>query len=200
MATDVLERVRTTTRTELDRLGSEKALLALTGADLSTETVLATVMGRGAAVATLFREWASEESDPAAAAFAAAADRLEGHCTQVEVEIEPLDDDAAVAALRDIDGTTERVAAGLVAWPLVRDRTLLQAVSFFVNEADGRRADMVRSFREATADGRDEGMAVLDALDGDEAAVEAATAFVRAVYDDYAERLHEMGMDPKPVC
>jgi hypothetical protein len=195
--------LKASTRTELDRLGSEKVLLALTGADLSTETVLARAMGRDAAVAAVYRSWADDAGDPAAAAFVSAADRLDDHCAQVDVEPAVDGEDAATVALRSIDGTAERVAAGLVAYPLVRDRTLLQVVSFFVNEADERRADLFRSFREATETAREDGLATLDAVatDAEVAAAEAAAAeFVTAVYEDYAERLRAMGMDPKPVC
>jgi len=198
----LLADLEASTRTELDRLGSEKALLALTDADLSTETVLARAMGRDAAVADVLRSWAEEADEPTASAFAAATDRLDDHCAQVDVEPVVDGEDAAADALRAVDGTAERVAAGLVAYPLVRDRTLLQVISFFINEADERRADLFRSFREATEASREEGLDTLETVADDEAdaAVAAASEFVTAVYEDYADRLRAMGMDPKPVC
>jgi hypothetical protein len=102
------------------------------------------------------------------------------------------------------EGDVERVAAGLVGASLTLDRLLLQAVNFFVNEADERRADLIRAVRSAANDRRDAGLALLEAIcETDDEWGRAATAAedaVAAAYDDYVGTLDRMGIDPKPVC
>ena len=196
------------TDTELARLGSQKLLLALTAANLDADEVLAVVAASERAAAETFEAWADDEGDDRAReAFAAVAAEERDHYERVA---EHLDGEAAAEGgpihdhLRGIDGTVERVAAGMVGRGLVSERLHAQVVSFFVNEASVSMPDVFRELRVETEAMRDRGVELLDELCGSdddwERAREAAEAVVRVAYDDYADALSGMGVDPKPVC
>ncbi|ELZ30364.1 hypothetical protein C475_01477 [Halosimplex carlsbadense 2-9-1] len=213
----LVEAVREAGATELDRLGSDKYLIAATGADLERAPVLRSVAESAASGRATFSRWADEATGDAASAFETAA---EGEREQFERVVDSLsalpndDADAAAtidetdaplhAALADTDGTVERVAAAFVGRSLVADRTLLQVVNFFVNEADEGRADLARELRSGAGERLDEGVDLLDSLCETEAdwerARRAAEAVVEAAYEEYASALDAMGVDPKPVC
>jgi len=203
----LVEDVEDAKRTELDRLGSEKALIAATGASLETEDVLAAAAAMKGRARDTFDAWADDETDEhAREAFAAAAERESADFDRIVERMsgEPtVGPDAVHEHLRDLDETVARVAAGTVALPLTDARALLQVVNFFVNEADRANADL---FREVRADAEtlvDDGTSLLDDVcEGDdwERAREAANATVQVAYDEYATVLREMGLDPKPVC
>ncbi|SDF90993.1 hypothetical protein [Halorientalis regularis] len=201
-----LDRVRETKRTALERLGSDKALLAATGADLDTDTVLGVLAATELFHADAFRRW-SEEADEerVAAAFETAADTAGDHADRLDADLDAVPDQSGIeTGVGGQDGDGERAAAGLVGASLVLDRILLQAVNFFVNEADERRADLIREVRNAAEDRRDAGLALLEEIcESDEAwerAATAAEAAIAAAYDDYVATLEGMGIDPKPVC
>jgi hypothetical protein len=202
----LIESVRETERTELDRLGSDKAMIAATGADLGADPVLEhvalTLGGLGAACDA----WADAGDGDAAALFESAAEAASEEHERVvaAMDAEPSGDaPAAVAALDDAETTPARVGA-LVGQSLVFDRTCLQAVNFFVNEADERGANLIRDVRTAANGRLDEAAVVLDgvcAAEGDwDAAEAAAVAVVEAAYAAYVEALEPLGIDPKPVC
>ena len=202
--------VKAAKATELDRLGSQQSLVALTDADLDAEAVLRAAALSEATARETFAAWAETESDDAAReAFADLADREADHYERVVAELDGgegtavADDpiDPMHERLRDLDATVER-AAGLVARSLVADRTLLQVVNFFVNEADRDRADLFRELREDTAEAVATGAELLarHSEDDRERARETAEAVVQVAYDDYAETLDGMGLDPKPIC
>jgi len=204
----LVDEVREARGTELDRLGSEKALLAVTAADLSGGTILGTVALSLSGLRSTLEGWAAEaDAGPAREAFAGTASSLEAEYERVvaELDAEPSGDPPApIPTVRAFDRPPERVGAALVGHGLVFDGVLLQAVSFFVNEARTRRADLARDLRSAATDRVDDGASALDSLcagDGDwERARAAATDVVDAAYADYAETLDGMGIDPKPVC
>ncbi|WP_128477612.1 rubrerythrin family protein [Halorussus pelagicus] len=209
--------IRTAKATELDRLGSQQALVALTDADLDTEQVLRAAARSEHTASETFSEWAEsatvdgeKEGDgatDAAETFAALAEQERDHYDRVAAE---LDAEFEVAGeidsmheyLRDLDTAVEW-AAGLVGRSLASDRTQLQVVNFFVNEADERRADLFRDLRSDTQAGVSTGADLLaDRCDGDdwERAMEVAERTVQIAYDEYAETLEGMGLDPKPIC
>jgi rubrerythrin len=203
------DEVRDATTTELDRLGSQQALVALTDADLDRDTVLRAAAQSEHTARETFRQWAdTDESADAAEAFDDLAEREADHYERVVAELdgdfEPSDAvDPMHEHLRDLDSTVER-AAGLVGRSLASDRTQLQVVNFFVNEADERRADLFRDLRNDTQSGVETGADLLAAhCEGDddwERASEVAAEVVQTAYDDYAETLEGMGLDPKPLC
>ena len=207
----LVETVRDRTATELDRLGSEKALVATTAAKLDREHVLAATLAAERRAAATFEAWSDDEADAdARAAFERVAATERDHAERVAallddpaVDVDPAPDPLH-AHLRGLDATPERVAAGLVARPLVSSRSLLQVINFFVNEADEAAADTVREFRAETDALVDDGAALLETCctDADdwERAVDAAAEAVRIAYDEYAETLRGMGVDPAPVC
>jgi len=200
-----IDAVRDATETERDRLGSDKALVAATGASLETDAVLEAAATREAGLASALAQWSDELSDDAGADGAVAAAIDESAAAAAErrdrLDAEPGEPDALSAHLETVAGTADRVGAGLVAAPLVADRFYLQVVNFFVNEADEGRADLARELR-ADASSLDRAETALDALSESEreAATAAATAAIEVAYDDYAEALDAMGLDPKPIC
>ncbi|MFB6084871.1 MAG: hypothetical protein ABEJ94_11580 [Halorientalis sp.] len=201
-----LDRVRDGERTALERLGSDKALLAATGADLDTDTVLRVLAATELFHADAFRRWAEETDDERAVeAFETAAETASDHADRLDADLDAVPDGSGVeTGVGGRDGDRERAAAGLVGASLVLDRVLLQAVNFFVNEADERRADLIREVRSAIEDRRDAGLALLaDSCASDdewERAVAAAEDAIAAAYDDYVATLEGLGIDPKPVC
>jgi hypothetical protein len=211
----LVETVRERTATELDRLGSEKALVATTEARLDREGVVSATLAAERRAAATFEMWADDEADAdARAAFARVAATERDHAARVAALLDDPETESEVAAdpdadplhahLRTLDSTPERVAAGLVARPLVTSRSLLQVINFFVNEADEAAAGTVREFRAETDALVDDGAALLETCCESEAdwerAVDAAAETVRVAYDEYAETLRGMGVDPAPVC
>jgi hypothetical protein len=202
----LVERVREDKRTELERLGSEKALLAVTGADLSAGTILGHVAATVRGLAETMESWADGAEGPERSAFEEAAADLEAEYERVvaHYDAEPSGEPPVpLGVVRGFEGTTERVAAAFVGHGLVFDGTLLQSVSFFVNEADAERADLIRDLRDGANSRVDDGATTLDSLCRDDDWDRARTAteeVVEAAYRDYVETLGGMGIDPKPVC
>jgi hypothetical protein len=190
------DRVETECETELSRLGSEKLLLAATGADIQAATVAGALAATAGEAAVQLEAWAETADDAAASVLADAASTYEA-IHETTLEAWPEADGESLVELDGPDGDWDRVGAGLVGVGLVLDRLLLQAISYHVNEANAGAADRLRGFR-------DEVETVVDraeSVDGDRVAVVAGgVAVVEAAYDRYATRLDEMGLDPKPLC
>jgi len=210
-----VEAVSEAQATELHRLGSDKYLVAATGADLAEGPVLASVAREAARGRETFETWADDERGPAAETFATAAATEAEHLDRLRERLddgtagsgEPGEDDSGAAGVDEALGTAETTAeraGALVGRGLVRDRTLLQAVNFFVNEGDNAGADFVRELRSDANDQVSAGGELLETVresddDWDDARA-AAERVVEAAYDDYAAALEAMGVDPKPVC
>ncbi|MFB6302458.1 MAG: rubrerythrin family protein [Haloferacaceae archaeon] len=196
--------------TELDRLGSNKLLVALTDADLTTAAVLRVAAHSEHAARETFRAWAADEDDPLAReAFEDAAEREAEHLERVldaldDPDFDPADGGPMHAYLREREGAVERVAAGMVGRGLVSVRTHGQVISFFVNEAEERRADLFRDLRAETRASLERGLDLLDALCDDEGdwkrARMVAEYVIQVAYDDYADALTDLGLDPRPIC
>ena len=215
------ERVESAKATELERLGSNKLLIALTDATLAPEAVLRVAADSEHAAHVTFAGWAADaaadDGDDADAGDAAAelfdwlAGRERDHRERVldsladlGVDHDPVDGGTMHEYLRARDDAVERVAAGTVGRGLVSDRTHLQIVSFFVNEGDEARADLFRDLRTETEAELDRGLRLLeDVCEADEdweRARMVAEYVVQIAYDDYADALAGMGIDVKPVC
>lgn len=203
---DFADRVEAEPQSELDRLGSSKRLVAVTGADLSTETVLRRAAASEAAAAAVFEDWASDSTGAAVDAFESFAAREREHHDRVTDELGedvPSDPGAVHDYLRGLDSTVER-AGGVVGRGLVAQRTLTQFVSYFVNDADQARADLFRDLNSDTAADTDRAVDLLAAVCDDEGdwerAQAAAVDVVEVAYEEYAESLASMGVDVKSVC
>jgi len=198
----LLEEIREAKETELERLGSEKALLAATGADLSEAAILSRIAHTLDGLGAVFEEWADVDTafGEAAASLGEESERAKTALDGVRTGEPPV----PLPTVRTLDGDIERVAGGLVAHGMVFDGLCLQAVSFFVNEADERHADLCRDLRSSANSRIDTGAEVLDSRCTDDADWErartAASEVIEAAYRDYVESLDGMGIDPKPVC
>ena len=194
-----IDAVRDRTETERNRLGSDKALIAATDATLETEAVLTAAATRESGLAAVLNRWAAETDGDVAAQFEATADAAAERADRIDADVG--DCDGFIDYLERVDGTAERVGAGLVAAPLVADRLYLQVISFFVNEADEQRADTFREIRRAASafDDAETALGHLSAAERETAAA-AATDAITAAYDEYAAALESMGLDPKPIC
>lgn len=205
-ARELRNRVESATETELGRLRSDKVLLAATGADISTGTVVAVIDATLGAYASSLEQWAGETEErglaeafeTAAASVAAARDPFAGDDA---IGAAP---DRRLLAFGDPASARERAGAGLIAAPAIVDGLGLQAVSFFVNEADRERADRCRALRSTVTTLRDDAGASIEAVCDAEAAWAAvetgAIGAIEASYRVYVDVLGEMGLDPKPVC
>jgi len=194
-----IDAVRDRTETERDRLGSDKVLIAATDATLETEAVLTAASTRESGLADILGRWADESDSDVATQFGAAAEAAAERADRIDADAG--DPDGFIDHLETVSGTARRVGAGLVAAPLLADRFYLQVVSFFVNEADERSADTARELRSGASDldvARD-ALAVLDES-GRERARDGAIEAVGVAYDEYADALEAMGLDPRPVC
>jgi hypothetical protein len=203
------ESVEASKRTELDRLGSSKLLIALTGARIERERVLEVAAHSEHAARETFRQWADDETDDAArAAFESVAEQEDRHLERVldalDGEVSLADGGPMHAYLRGREDTVERVASGMVGRPLVSIRTHTQLISFFVNEADETTADLFRDLKSETAAVVDDGCALLDdccSSEGDWKRAETVAEYViQVAYDDYADSLTELGVGVKDIC
>lgn len=182
--------------TELSRLGSSKALYALTGGEMETEAVRAGLADRSAAAADTVDGWTDGDH---AEVFQAVAEMAREHAERIAGTAATIDESTPIeATLRGLDDADPRLG-GLLAWLLVTDRTLAQAVGFFVGNADPQTADVFRDLRD-DVDARLE--AVLEQLDDadEDVAGTAASAVVEAAYGHYVETLEGLGVKVKPVC
>ena len=206
MTDDFRDDVAAAAETELDRLGSSKRLVALTGATLDDETVLRAAAASEAAAADVFAEWAADATGDAAETFAAFAERERDHHERVAAELGD-DVDADPGAVHDyLRGLNDPIeqAGAVVGRGLVAGRTLAQFVSYFVNRADEGRADLFRDLRRDTEADTETAIALLADVAEDEAAVErardAAIEVVDVAYEEYVAALESMGVNAKSVC
>ncbi|WP_232701079.1 rubrerythrin family protein [Halobacterium wangiae] len=192
--------------TQLDRLGSSKRLVAITGADLSEETVLRAAAASEAAATEVFEAWAADSDGDAAETFESFAAHERDHYDRVTAE---LGDEVAAESgavhdyLREQDDAVSRAGA-TVGRGLVATRTLTQFVGYFVNAADEARADLFRELKRETSEDTDAAVELLAATcesDEDwERAEAAATGAVDAAYEEYVAALEGMGVNAKSVC
>jgi len=202
---DLLNQIKTAYATELDRLGSEKALIATTHAALDRDTVLETAAMTERRAADTFGQWAADESaNHVATAFADVAAQERDHYERIaelgSVDIDDPAPDGLHEFLRSLESTDERIAAGLLARPLASSLSLLQVINFFVNEADRAGAATFRELRSETTEQVDRGVELLDSIEVTADAEAAAGEAISIVYSEYVEALEGMGIDPKPVC
>ncbi|MGM0590139.1 MAG: transcription antitermination protein [Halobacteriota archaeon] len=202
---DLTERLRDDNETAFSRLGSSKALYAVTGGEMDADHVRAAAADEAAIARQTFDAWAADEEDEAAAElFAAVAEEsAEQYDTVATGDHEPTDSLPMYDTLAGLEGTPARVG-GLLGRALVTTKTVEQMVGFFIGDANPKSADTFRGLRGELEAQRDDVAELLDdvcssATDWDDAE-SAATALVEAAYADYVETLEGMGIKPKNVC
>ncbi|WP_424007394.1 transcription antitermination protein [Haloferax denitrificans] len=198
--TELLDTLRDDHETPLSRLGSSKALYAVTGGEMDGDAVRAAAAAEAAAAADLFDWWADDEpNDEAAALFADLADTAREHADTVDAE-----PDGSKPNVYDVLAefeTTDGRLGGALARALVSLKTVEQMVGFFVGDADPMAANDFRTLKSDLNDQLDTlDAAVSDLVEDDAVAREAADAVVEAAYDEYVETLEGMGVKPKNVC
>jgi len=204
---DLREAIESEHETELSRLGSSKSMYAATEGEMETDAVLSAMCDRAHAAAETFDAWTAETTD------AVLADVYGSLAADQHEQAERIADAGGGRAfdrptaldsyLRELDDPAER-AGGLLAWALVTDRTLSQAVGFFVGNADPSSADLFRGLREEVGDACDRTKDLLaeacEEREDWERAKDAASGAIEAAYEEYVERLESMGVKVKPVC
>jgi hypothetical protein len=200
----IIEHLESAYETELARLGSSKAMYAVTGGEMESEAVLRTMADRAIAGAITFEAWAEDMEGELAAGLEQVADDLREHAESMASHAggyEPSDAQTALEAhLRSLEGTADRLA-GFVAWAEVTDRTLSQAVGFFVGNADTQAANLFRDVRATLGDEVDAFLENADLPDADSETIESvAGEAVEAAYGHYVDALERLGIKVKPVC
>lgn len=200
--------VRDANRTALSRLGSSKSLYADTEGEMEPRAVLAAWANAEQAVAQIFRAWAEETESAGAEAFSTAATGAHDRYESVSRELDDHDYDPGEAPrylghLKELEGTIERLG-GLAAHALVANAKASQATGFFTGRADPQTARIFREMGETFDEQLDLARtSLVDQCTDDEEwarAHEAATGTIDAAYDEYVDRLEDMGVNPKPVC
>lgn len=209
----VLEATREECATEIDRLGSEKSLIASTDAQLDRNRVLVEAAIAEMHAHTTFSIWKDDEDHPTAAeTFRKVAATEIDHYERVIALADTAPDDpnpkpsphSLHEHLRTLEETPERVGAGLVGRPLVTLRSLLQVINFFINEGNTTAADLFRDLRSETDTTLERGVKLLDTICGSddeyERARDAAVTTIEVAYETYVTDLEALGIDPKPIC
>jgi hypothetical protein len=194
-AEEFTDAVRDDNDTALSRLGSSKALYALTAGDLEDDVVLARAADRATHAADRFADWTAYK------AFQAAAETERDHADTITDKLDdydPGEPGGMDATLGELFDASARLG-GLIGWAIVADTTYGQLTGYFTGQADPQTASL---FREMRGDLEPVLAAAVEALDDAdiELAKEAADEVVQAAYDEYFETLESLGVNPKPVC
>lgn len=202
MTSDLVEAVRDANKTEFSRLGSSKALYALTTGEMEPDAVLTAMADDHHAAAETYEAWADDEpDDDAADLFAAAAEAERDAYETVAGKLDAHDPGAApdlYDAMADAEGTAARLGAFL-GRTLVAKQYRSQATGFFTGQADPGTASTFRGLGSDLEDHLDDAAGQLADIDP-EVAEATANDVVTATYDDYFGTLEELGVNPKPVC
>lgn len=143
---ELLDTLRDDHETPLSRLGSSKALYAVTGGEMDGDAVRTAAASEAAAAADLFDWWADDEpNDEAAALFSDLADTAREHADAVDAE-----PDGSKPNVYDVLAefeTTDGRLGGALARALVSLKTVEQMVGFFVGDADPMAANDFRTLK-----------------------------------------------------
>jgi hypothetical protein len=192
---DFVDTISSENQTPLSRLGSSKALYAITEGEMEEEVVLSSAATTVDHVTETVGDWDGDvfgaAADTAGDQYETITGKLDGH--------EPDERSAALETLAEQEGTAARLG-GFVGWTLVAKKTFEQLTGYFVGQADPQTSQTFREMGSDTEDLREQALSAL-ADDGDwEGAEDAATAVVQAAYDEYVETLEGLGVNPKDVC
>lgn len=202
-----LDDLRDEHETELSRLGSSKAVYALTGGEMEGEAVRAGTARELSAVAPVLEEWAEAADGDTETLYSDVAAFVADTATTVDGEAatpEGADVTHITAdALSALDDEPARLA-GVAAALLVLGKLSEQLVGYFVGDADRAGAQEFREIRDQLQASRDDAAAHLETTCTDDAdwtaARDAAAGVVDGAYDWYVETLEAMGVEPKNVC
>lgn len=206
-ADSFLDDVRDAHGTELSRLGSSKAVYALTDGEMDGDAVRTGAARELHELAPILERWSEDAEGDAADLFADAGDFAAEYADTFDSEAAVPEDESvthvtaeALAACAD---ERERLAGAAAAF-LVLEEIAGQLVGFFVGNADRQSADEFREFRDELGDYRDDAAALLDERCEDETdwetAHEVGAGVVEGAYDWYVGTLEAMGVEPKNVC
>jgi len=184
--------IREDNRTALSRLGSSKALYALTEGEMEPAAVERAVATLATGASDQFGAWGGE-------LFSEAARAATEHREAVAPDAEPADAFALTDALGEPETAAERLGA-FVGWTLVAETLTDQCTGFFTGQADPMTASTFREYSGTIDALRERALDRLADVDDRDAAGAAATAVVQAAYDEYVETLEALGVNPKPVC
>ncbi len=202
-----LDDLRDEHETELSRLGSSKAVYALTGGEMDGEAVREGTARELHTVASVLEEWAEAADGDVATLFSEVATfTADTANTLDEASAPPQDTEVTNITAEALEGLDEEPAriAGLAAALLVVGKLSEQLVGYFVGDADRAGAQEFREIRDQLQTSRDDAAEQLETRvsHGAEstAAHEAASDVVESAYDWYVETLEAMGVEPKNVC
>jgi hypothetical protein len=201
-----LDELRDEHETELSRLGSSKAVYALTEGEMDGDAIRVGTTRELQAVTPILETWAEAADGDAADCFADVAAALDDWVARLD-EAAVLESEAVsnitAETLDDCDDEQAR-AAGLAAALLVLAKLSEQLVGFFVGDADRSGAAEFRELRDDLREHRDDVASLLDTRCTAEAdwveAHETAAVVVEGAYDWYVGTLEAMGIEPKNVC
>lgn len=190
-----VDAVREENDTALSRLGSSKALYALTEGEMEDDVVRARAADLAGYGAETFEDWVADADTDV---YRAAIDLLEDQRDEADPDRELGDRPQMYDALADLDGEDERLG-GFVAWTLVYGSTLDQLTGYFTGQADPQTASTFRGMSSDVDELREGAFDALAEADQD-AARDAAEDVIERAYDEYFETLEDLGVNPKPVC
>ncbi|MBB6647371.1 transcription antitermination protein [Halobellus ruber] len=198
---DLASELRDDHETEFSRLGSSKAMYALTGGEMDGDRVRAAAATDALAFAAALEAW--DPDDPTGELYPDLAAAAREHAAAVADDPSLDEEPPLYDALAGFDATPARLG-GLLGRYLVVSEYASQMVGFFVGDADPMAANDFRDLRSEVDAERDRVVDALNAACGadEEWAVarDAAETVIEAAYDDYVETLESMGIKPKNVC
>lgn len=189
----------------LAAFASDRLLPALAGGEVTRDRLLRAMADSEHAAHGTFRRWADDEADPEAqATFAAVARQEADHRDRVLAVLggpyDPADGGPLHTYLRSRTDTVQRLAAGLVARPLVSVAAYGRLREWFESTDDADAAALARDLRAETDETLADGLALLaarcdDAGDWERARL-VAEYTVQVAHDDFEDGLRSAGVDP----
>lgn len=202
-----LDELRDEHETELSRLGSSKAVYALTEGEMDGDAIRVGTARELHAVVPVLERWADEAEGDAADCVTEVAASLGDWADQLDAEAAVPEGEEVThitAGTLDACDDEQARAAGLTAALLVLAKLSEQLVGFYVGDADRKGAAEFRDLRDDLQAHRDDTASLLDTLCTAEAdwvaAHDAGSGVVEGAYDWYVGTLEGMGVEPKNVC
>ncbi|WP_144901125.1 rubrerythrin family protein [Halobellus captivus] len=212
-ADDLRDRLESAHAEELALLGSSDFLAAASGGEVTATALLDAAAESERAARATFTEWAADAADDdARAAFESVVAQEAEHRERVAAELTEWTPRGGPpgpmhAYLRGRESTIERVAGGMVGRPLVSLRTHARLVDFFGRrraKAAARRESLFSDLRTETAGALDDGLQLLSArceTERDWETAELVAGYtIRLAYDDTADALRSLGIDPNATA